>query len=75
MPILQRIIPLLIAALFLTILVFGFVILAYVMLILAVVSICFSLFQKLKNHFSHKPPPIKKNPSGRIIDSDEWHQL
>ena len=76
MPLLNRIIPFFIAAFILVVLAFGLVLMAYVILFAILLGTIMFAVNWLRHRFFPKPqPPQHKEPSGRIIDSDEWRKL
>lgn len=75
MNIINRLRPFILAGILLALLAFGIVILAYLLLIGAVAgSVLFAITWIRERFF--RPREIKpKQPSGRIIDSDDWRKL
>lgn len=75
MPIFNRLKPFILAGILLVVLAFGLVILAYIMLIGALAGLVLFAISWIRQRFfqtHEKKPP---QPSGRIIDSDDWRKL
>lgn len=75
MRIIRQIAPLFLAAFILVMVMFGMVLLAYLILFILVVSSIAYLVNRIKLYFSPPQPKKPNNPSGRVIDSDEWRKL
>lgn len=76
MPLLNRIIPFFIAAFVFIVIAFGLVLMAYVILFAVALGTIVYAFNWIRNRFFPKPEPKPhKEPSGRIIDSDDWRKL
>ena len=77
MPLLNRLMPFIITGVFIVIAAFSLVILAYLFLIGSIVGLTLFainwLRAKLQAPKIKMPPPTQ--PSGRIIDSDDWRKL
>ncbi len=76
MQIIRQIAPLFLAAFILVMMMFGMVLLGYLILFILFVSSLAYVFNRIKLYF--QPPQSKKPshpPSGRIIDSDDWRKL
>lgn len=75
MNIINRLKPFILAGILLVALALGMVIFAYLLLIGAVAGLVLFVISWIRERFFH-PPEIKpKQPSGRIIDSDDWRKL
>lgn len=75
MPLLNRLIPFVIAGIMLAIFAFGLILLAYLFLIGTVLGIILFAINWIRARFvkTTKKKPLK--PSGRVIDSDDWRKL
>lgn len=72
----NKLMPFLIAGIMLAVMAFGIVLLAYLFLIGTVIGmILFAINWVRERYFSppKKEPP--RQPSGRVIDSDDWRKL
>lgn len=70
----NQIIPIFIAGILIAMTAFGLVLLAYLIFLLSCIGGVIYLFKQLQSKFAHKSQKPSQ-PSGRIIDSDEWHKL
>ena len=72
----KRLTPFFIAGIFIALLTFGMVLLAYLFIIGAVIGMVLFVVNTVRERFftpkKKAPPPP---PSGRVIDSDDWHKL
>ena len=76
MTFLNRLIPFFIAGIVITVLMFGLVLFAYIFMISAIIGLGLFAFNWVRAHFFPPPKPVESaKPSGRVIDSDEWHKL
>lgn len=75
MNIIKRLRPFLLAGILLVALAFSMVIFAYLLLIGAAAGLVLFAISWIRERF-FRPPEVKpKQPSGRIIDSDDWRKL
>jgi hypothetical protein len=77
MHILNRLIPFLLAMTVFAVMVFGLILLANVLLVVIAAGAVFMAIRWVRRRFiptTSKTPPTPP-PSGRIIDSDDWHKL
>lgn len=76
MRIIRQIAPLFFAAFILAMMMFGMVLLAYLILFILCVSSLVYIFNQIKlRFFPQQKPKEPVKPSGRIIDSDDWRKL
>lgn len=78
MKLLNRLTPFIAAGVFIVALVFGMVLLAYLFVFGAILGVAMYLINLIRDKFFSKKPekqPAPKQPSGRIIDSNDWHKL
>ena len=72
----NRLIPFFIAGIFLVAMAFGLVLLAYLFLIGEIAGmILFAVASIRERFFSPKKKVKPPQPSGRVIDSDDWRKL
>lgn len=75
MRLLNRLIPFLIAGILLVAMAFGLVLLAYLFLIGAVTGLILFVISWIRERFFSTRKTKPTQPSGRVIDSDEWRKL
>ena len=72
---LNRLIPFLLAGIFLAVMAFGLVLLAYLFLIGTLVGMVLFAVSWIRERFFTPKKKQPLQPSGRIIDSNDWRKL
>lgn len=71
----KRLTPFIIAGIMLAVMAFGMILLAYLFLIGTVIGMILYAFNWIRERYFTPRKKQPRQPSGRVIDSDEWRKL
>lgn len=71
----KRLVPFIIAGIMLAVMAFGLILLAYLFLIGTVIGMVLYAFNWVRERYFRPPNKQPRQPSGRVIDSDDWRKL